>query len=163
MSFAVIQAWMQEVVGAGIPVIAANQNAPRPAAPYITVKHLTGAGTCYPSVERTKDVDGDVVFAVQTHREETYSVNAFGTTSRELLMQLSDAASLPSSAERPVLIDCGDIRDLSFLDDSHWANRHHVDMVFAESSYLERTDAAVDTVEVTGDVGDLESSVTMEF
>lgn len=161
-----IAAWVQEVVGESVTVIVGPPNAPAPEGDYICLFPFSESGSCYPIVERTRITNDDVDYIryeAQTHTEITVSANAFAETGAELLNKIKVSSSLPSIVTKPIMADCGDIRNLTWLNDTEFAPRFQCDFVFRSSAYFEKTDAVVETVSITGELDELLSSVDVEL
>lgn len=152
--------WVAGVTG--VTTIIAPFNGPAPDPPYIAIFDFAESGNCYPSVERVALEGGGILYSVQDHTKLTVSFNAYADNGRELLAKVKDFASLPQVIGRPILHDVGDIRNLSFLDDSKFAPRYQCDFTFSVDTYHEAEDVPVETVEISGAVSEIESEIVVE-
>lgn len=164
-----IRDWIQEVVDpteTSVLVIIAPTNAPAPAGDYLTVFDMGAQASCYPSVERewvdpeTKEM---IKHTTQIHSVVTMSVNAYASNGEELLSKIKAAASLPPEQGRPVMADCSDIRNLAFLDDTGFTPRYQCDYTFRVSYLFTAEDYPARTVQITGELSDMESDITVEL
>lgn len=129
-------------------VIPADDDGPRPALPYLTVKVLTADAEIGRDEDvRSTDGSGDPTLVVRGERRATVSVQAFGTTAEGWLSTALLKRRLPSIQE--VLLGVGltiepmgPIRDLSRLVDTAIEPRFGVDL---EVTYLLTSDTVAET------------------
>jgi hypothetical protein len=171
----IIAAWMQDVLGSSVTVVIAPTNASSPAGPYVAIQTLSDHLNASPVVFRervpvediedteddTDEIKSRLAFTAMELARHTVSVNAFANNAQEILNRLKLATALPYE-DKPYCVDFGDIRDLSFINDSNFAGRAQCEMTFAFSRSFGNEDEAVDDIEIKGTFADMDSSAATD-
>jgi len=157
-----IVSWIQGIVGSGIPVILADQNAPVPTGAYLSVRFVTQTSTPDKIADRRRS--GSVI---RYHMESTdilgVDVKAFVASGATLLRQIELGASDPHSRGVPALIDCGPIYGPAFFNDTHYRPMYHCEFRFRVPASLDTVGSRVQTLGLGGDVDSLEPAVEETF
>ena len=157
-----ILAWIQEIVGPGISVIFADQNAPAPTGIYLSVRFVTQTST--PDKIANSRRTGSVI---RYHMESSsilgVDVKAFSAAGSSLLGQIELGTRDPHSKSVPALIDCGPIYGPTFFNDTHYRPMYHREFRFRIPAVLDTVGSRVRTLGLGGDVDDLEPSVEETF
>jgi hypothetical protein len=156
MSFSSIRAWLETV--AGIPVLKEPLNGPKPNTDHATVQVLATRGSCYPIVIKA-EVDEDLLsFTADNPIDYVLDVNVYADDGDTVLNDIKATASLPYS-NRPIMASCGDIRDLSWLDDTSHKPRWQCEFTFRDSHVKTVNDPRVKSTQITGDFAGIDSEV----
>ncbi len=138
---------------AGCACIFADQNAPRPVKPYITLRTLSSVG---PENEHYFAVDNDGNQPVQSHRDFTIEVQAFGDGWNTLLGNLRQKLRWQTTGDTAyragiAIFDRGAITDIgALLDAAFWEPRGMFEIgVRALQASVDQV-GIIETVNVTG-------------
>ncbi|MEJ2023432.1 MAG: hypothetical protein P8Y00_00140 [Deltaproteobacteria bacterium] len=157
-----IVSWIQGIVGSGIPVIIADQNATVPTGAYLSVRFVTQTITPDKIADRRRS--GSVI---RYHMESTdilgVDVKAFVASGATLLRQIELGARDPHSRGVPALIDCGPIYGPAFFNDTHYRPMYHCEFRFRVPASLDTVGSRVQTLGLGGDVDSLEPAVEETF
>ena len=157
-----ILAWIQGIVGSGIPVIFAGQNAAAPTGIYLSVRFVTQTST--PDKIANSRRSGSVI---RYHMESSdilgVDVKAFSAAGSSLLRQIELGARDSHSKGVPALIDCGPIYGPTFFNDTHYRPMYHCEFRFRVSAVLDTVGSRVQTLGLGGSVDDLELSAEETF
>ena len=157
-----VLAWIQGIVGSGIPVIFADQNVPVPTGIYLSVRFVTRTST--PDKIANSRRSGSVI---RYHMESSdilgVDVKAFSAAGSSLLSQIELGTRDPHSKGVPALIDCGPIYGPTFFNDTHYRPMYHREFRFRVPAVLDTVGSRVQTLGLGGDVDDLEPSVEETF
>lgn len=132
------------------PVVWANQDAPRPAGLYATLR-IDGATHRMPMVTGMQDDDG--VRINSAHRTGNIEVQAFGAGAFELLdtvgqVLMQDDAIVRANAQDVALGPMGDVVDEPALRDNHqWEPRAIASLPFAYTGQTNELISWIETVE----------------
>jgi len=141
-------------------VVFDNQNAPRPARPYVLISDVTGWVKAQ-NTDAIESVSGDK-FRVRGRRLKTFQVDCFGdveakTNPLEILEALRDGLDDPLVVQRMhtdeySVQDDSDVKDLSALRDTNFEPRASTDFVVAAEFYRETEPGYVERAEVNEEI-----------
>ena len=157
-----IAVWMGSVLSGLATVVISPSNAPRPAGDYVTIQDITEVGELFPEVHKSLDDEDTIRFESFDHTRETFSVQAYSVNGKALLRKIKLAANMPPDIGRPCLVDVGDIRDLTFLDDTRHAPRFQQDMTFSHVYAQSTTDPRVRSWTANGKITAAAGDVDVE-
>jgi len=163
---AAIQAWLQaamDKVGSGIPVIYANQSAPRPAWPYVTLQPVSvvdvGQGE-RALVDEAGGAPTDYEYRVDQIKRGSVSVKCFGFDARNMAQTASMDFKLPSSVETnraaglSIIGVDGGPNDVSVLEDEQPYRVMQLDLAFLFSLRLTEDVGSIQEIHADGTVGE---------
>lgn len=155
-------AWIQGIVGSGIPVILANQNAAVPTGDYLSVKFVTQTGTPDKIANRTRS--GEVI---QYHTESSdvlsVDVKAFSASGLSLLRSIELAARDSHAQNTPALIGCGPVYGPAFFNDTSFRPQYHSEFQFRVAASYDTEGARVETLSLGGEIDTQEPAVEATF
>lgn len=166
-------AWIDLVVGDDVTEIRfANQAAPRPDAPFVTLQVISDVANHSPEVV-TADVEFDpaadgYVTRIHEHRTATVSVNVFGATHRDLMRRIERSIADPHVVDfntdqgLEVQEAIGPAQDLSALMATAYEGRTQLDFRIA---YTTQTDSPfatriISSADISGLINDATTQQT---
>lgn len=161
MSIDTITAWIQGIVPS-LPCVIEPTNEEKPDGEHISIIEVADVASCYPIVTKKK-VGDNIEFAAEVESLLTLSVSVFSVNGRSILNTIKAHASLPPLADRPVMRDCSAMRSPMFFGDTSIGPRYQCDFTFDEKQTTTVTDPRVQSVELTGEVAGMESSVAVDY
>jgi len=156
-----IRDWIYGVV-TPTPVIIAPYNGPVPTGDYIAIQDVDSVDDDFPPVTKHA-IDGDddnILYWTQIDSELMVSVNVYAATGREIHAKLKARVNMPpvrladDSSIRPILVSAGNVRNLSFLNDTSHAPRYQCDYTFRVAYQEEKTEPRVKRVVATGTINE---------
>lgn len=158
-----IAIWAKTVVGSSVDVIIEPFNAPAPSGDYISIKQLDGIDAGYPIRTVTAGTGEDLGTAdvdTELFKEVAFDFNAYSSEGEALLDDLACAAYGPE--DTICIVDQGNTRPMSFLEDSGFSPRFQRTMVFGTSHEKTVTVQTAETMNMTGDFAGQDFTVGSE-
>lgn len=151
--------WVQEVTGPSILVLIAPLNAPPPEGDYITVSELSPQSLGYPIRTIVPGAGEDLGTATVTEelfKSYTLEFNAYAANGEALLDDIVCASYAPDGL---CVQDFGDVRPLSFLEDTGFTPRYQREITFGTTHERSTVVQTAETVHVTGTFDEMNAEV----
>lgn len=150
----IVQTWAQDFSADGVTVVFANQNAPRPAYPYITV-HKTATAESEHSTIEGPDADGfaDIV----DDQTISISLQAFGDGAHDILSTLRNSLKKVTTLdyfraqEMPFIRILSGINDLTTVVGSRQEERAGMDLEFRAANVVTDEVGLIESVSGSGE------------
>lgn len=147
-----VRVWAAANVAEGVTVVFANQNAPRPALPYVTI-HVTAMPEKEHASVGPPDENGDA--EIVNDLAPTVSLQAFGDGARDIMSGLRrslDKVTVLQSlraAGLPFIRDLSGVTDLSETVGTKFEDRAGLDLEFRAAGVVTDAVGAIESVEGT--------------
>jgi hypothetical protein len=160
--YQVIFDWLK--AESGLVVIKANQAAPRPARPYVSLNFLNPALRLGGQDQQEMNEATDEV-TTSGMRSAVASINIFGENAIDTLARVRDSLDRPDVIERfseldVAVIDDSAIRDLTALQETIYEERGQLDLTVGFVSESEVDVSTIEKVEIETEIGGQEQTIS---
>jgi len=154
-----IRAWAEANGGYEIPVIFANQNAPRPEREFITLQMLNASNSGDATIG---DIDENGIAEIVTDKNVVVSVQTFGDNGGAIALNLFNSLHKQSVQESLSVAGVYFIRhinginDLTALASTRYEPRYQMDILFRTADVFEDNIGRIETVTGTATINNID-------
>jgi hypothetical protein len=155
-----VAVWAQAVLGNTVEVVIEPANAGNPSGPYVTIRELLSQSDNYPIQEVTEgETNETAVVTSELFKSCVLEFNAYATNGEALLDDLVCASYEPDGL---CIQDFGDVRPLTFLEDSGYSPRYQREITFGATHVHTVTVQTALTEHFTGDFAGVDFEIGAE-